>query len=215
LLAISLPAAAAITACASDPPAAIVGLAVTGCGTGEDHGTGTVVAPGLVLTAAHVVKGARTITVTSGDRNTAGEVVAFDPEMDLAYVRVDPGLAPPVAGGSTVVDDDTAGVAYVVRHGVAQMIPVRVVRDITLDTEDIYIKGLTHRPAFELTADTEPGDSGGPVFVDGALVAVLSLRSGRDHTRAYAIDVARAGSLIRSQLATGTIDDTIDLTRCI
>src|SRR3954452_5236237 len=84
-----LMAIATVAGCAGDPPSGVVGLTVTGCSTGQAHGSGIVVAPGVVLTAAHVVKGAKTIDVTNGTRDATGSVVAFDPDMDLAYVQLD------------------------------------------------------------------------------------------------------------------------------
>ena len=86
---------AAGAGCASDPPAAVVGLTVAGCPPGTAHGSGIVIEPGLVLTSAHVVKGATEIEVTNGDRSTTATVVGFDPDMDLAYLAVDGELGAP------------------------------------------------------------------------------------------------------------------------
>ena len=48
-----------LTACAPDPPSAVVGIVVNACDPAEETGSGMIVAPGLVLTSAHVVAGAR------------------------------------------------------------------------------------------------------------------------------------------------------------
>jgi S1-C subfamily serine protease len=206
---------ATLAGCAADPPAGVVGLTVTGCSTGEAHGSGIVVAPGLVLTAAHVVKGADEIDVTNGARSTTASVVAFDPDMDLAYVRLDDDLP-----GSTIELADSAvergerGVAYVFRDGHVVALPVVVRRPVRIKTEDIYIEGDTNRPGFELDADIGAGDSGGPVLVDGKVVGVLWARSSKYEHRAYAIDPVAAGGLVREQLRAGAIDDSIDLARC-
>ena len=87
-------------------------------------------------------------------------------------------------------------------------------RPINIRTEDIYIEGETNRPGFELDADIQSGDSGGPVVVDGEIVGVLWARSSKYEHRAYAIDPTRAGRLVREQLRTGAIDESIDLARC-
>ena len=58
----------------------------------------------------------------------------------------------------------------------------------------------TNRPGFELDADIESGDSGGPVVVDGKVVGVLWARSSKYDHRAYAIDPVAAGGLVREQL---------------
>ena len=191
-----------------------MGLSVAGCPPGEAHGTGTIVAPGLVLTSAHVVKGATEISVTNGDWSTTGTIVGFDPNMDLAYVRLDSGSARALdVDGSHVSRGDT-GSAYVYRDGAVRVIPVRVRRPVQIHTEDIYIKGDTYRPGYEVEADIHAGDSGGPVVVDGDVVGVLWARSSKFDSRAYAIDPVAAGDLIRSQLASGSIGPEIDRTRC-
>ena len=205
---------AAAAGCAADPPSGVVGLTVTGCATGAAHGSGIVVAPGLVLTAAHVVKGAHEIAVTNGARSATASVVAFDPDMDLAYVRVDGDLGAVSSLAARDVDRGERGVAYVFRDGHATTLPVTVRRPVRIETEDIYIESETSRPGFELDADIQSGDSGGPVMVDGEVIGVLWARSSKFDRRAYAIDPVAAGGRVREQLRTGVIDATIDLGRC-
>ena len=207
-------ASAVVVGCAADPPSGVLGLSVPGCSTGDAHGSGILVAPRLVLTAAHVVKGARQIDVTDGARQATGSIVAFDPDMDLAYVRVDADLGAVSALTNSPVDRGEEGVAYVFREGRPTTIPVTVRRPVNIRTEDIYIEGETNRPGFELDADIESGDSGGPVMVDGEIVGVLWARSSKYEHRAYAIDPVLAGDRVRQQLRTGTIDEAIDLSRC-
>jgi S1-C subfamily serine protease len=143
-------------------------------------------------------------------------VVAFDPDMDLAYVQLHDDLsAPSVQLGDGAVGRDERGTAYVFRDGRVVALPVVVRRPIHIKTEDIYIAGDTDRPGLELDADIEAGDSGGPVLVDGKVVGVLWARSSKYDHRAYAIDPVAAGGRLREQLKTGTIDDSIDLTRCV
>lgn len=201
-------------ACAPDPPTAVVGLVIDSCDPGQENGSGIVVAPDLVLTAAHVVAGAKGIRVEQHGRTSAGTIVAFDPEMDLAYVAFDalPTLTLDVA--SEHVRPDDAGIAYVVRDGVIVEIPVRVRRRVQIRTEDIYIQGETLRPGIELDAEIEAGDSGGAVVIDGRVVGVIWARSSRFERRAYAIDAVRGAELIERQRATGQIGDDIDITRC-
>jgi S1-C subfamily serine protease len=161
------------------------------------------------------VKGAKQIDVTNGARATTASIVAFDPDMDLAYVRLDENLdAPSVEVGDRTVDRGERGLAYVFRDGRVVTLPVVVRRPVHIKTEDIYIEGDTDRPGFELDADIESGDSGGPVLVDGKVVGVLWARSSKYDHRAYAIDPVAAGGLVREQLRAGAIEDSIDLARC-
>jgi S1-C subfamily serine protease len=206
-----------LTACAADPPSAVVGISVTGCPPDTANGTGVVIESGLVLASAHVLKGADVITVESRAGRTGAEIVAFDPEMDLALLRLDtePPRRLPVAGNAREqIEPGEPGHAYVFRDGAVTVLDVRVLRPITIHTEDIYIEGDTFRPGFELDAAIEAGDSGGPVVIDGEVVGVLWARSTQAERRAYAVDPVAAGATIRTQLADGAIDESIDLTRC-
>ena len=216
----ALVAIAALAAgCGPDPPSSVVGLRVVGCRPHPETGSGMFVEVDgvdgpLVLTSAHVVAGAREITITRGDATGTGAVVAFDPEMDLAYVAVE-GLGAPrpwPVNGSAVAGGERATV-YVMRDGNVVALPSVVRRRVRIRTEDIYVEGETVRPGFELTADIREGDSGGSVVLDGNVVGVVWAKSRRDGGRAYAIDPLRAGDLVRTQLRTGDLSG-VDLTRC-
>lgn len=202
------------TASAPDPPSAVVELVVDSCDPGIDSGSGILIAPGLVLTSAHVLAGAKAITVVQGDFGGAGTIVGFDPNMDLAYVTFDgPQTRTPTVASAHVDADDT-GIAYVVRDGEVVGVPVRIRRRVQIRTEDIYIEGETLRPGFELEADIQSGDSGGAVVIGGQVAGVIWARSRRDTHRAYAIDAVRGAGLIDEQLASGTLGDGVDIARC-
>jgi S1-C subfamily serine protease len=218
LLALTLLAMTA-SGCAADPPAALVGIRTEGCAPRHETGSGMFVAVDgldepLVLTAAHVVAGAREIEVTRGGATGSGRVVAFDPDMDLALVAVD-GLDVARLGSidSAGVAAGDHGVAYVVRDGEPVAVPVTVRRRVRIRTEDIYVEGETVRPGYELTAALREGDSGGAVVVEGKIVGVLWARSRQADDRAYAVDPVRAGELVGAQLAARDLGD-VDLGRC-
>lgn len=208
----------ATAACAPDgpdPAEAAVGIVVEGCDPGVELGSGLLIEPGLALTSAHVVAGARTISVRHGGEEHTGEIVGFDPEMDLAYLSV-PATR---SSGTIAVDSDRVeagdeGTAWVVREGSVVGLPVTVRRRVKVRTEDIYIEGETLRPSLELDAEIRRGDSGGAVVIDGRVVGVLSLRSNRFDRRAYAVDPDRAGGSIERQLADGALGPDVDVTRC-
>lgn len=204
----------AVAGCGVDPPSSIVGVSVNGCGLTTESGSGIIVRDGLVLTSAHVLRGARRVEVRRDDDVYEAEIVGFDPEMDLAYLAIDPTGSAPLAVTSDDVEADDTGSAWVVRRDGIARIDVRIRRRLTINTEDIYVKGETSRPGWELDADIEPGDSGGAVVVDGAVIGVLWARSRRFPGRSYAIDPDRAGQRIDAQLADGRLGDDIDLSRC-
>src|SRR5687767_13941545 len=73
-----------------------VGPSVVGLGRGWGRGSGVVVAPGRVLTNAHVLRGEEVgLRLDSGDV-VAGRVAGFDPDLDVAVITADTGDAPPV-----------------------------------------------------------------------------------------------------------------------
>jgi S1-C subfamily serine protease len=133
--------------------------------------------------------------------------------MDLAYLSIPEDATVTLDVASRQVAAGDTGVAYVMRDGQPRTLRVRVIRPVTISTEDIYVEGNTERPGFELDVDIVPGDSGGPVVIDGKVVGVLWARARSEHSRAYAIDADRGGSLIHEQLQTGNLDD-VDITRC-
>ena len=210
--------ATALAGCAADPTLTVVALEVHGCRPHPELGTGVVVAVAgvdapLVLTAAHVVAGARTIEVTYDGAIRSGAVVAFDPDMDVAYLTV-AGLAD--ADAVTIGDGASAtgdGTAHVVRDGRPVVVPVTVERAVRLRPQDVYVEGETRPPGVERTPEIAEGDSGGPVLVDGRLVGIVWARSRRSDARAYAIDPVAAGELTRAQLASGDLTG-VDPTRC-
>lgn len=201
-----------VTACAPDPPSAIVGVVVEGCPPGRDTGSGALVDDGLVLTSAHTLRGAESVVVTRGDDEVPATIVGFDPNLDLAYLAVDL-VGEPLVVDSSGLERGERGRAWVVRDGDAVPVDVVVERRVELHTEDIYVEGETVRPGLELAADIEPGDSGGVVVVDGEVVGVVWARSRRQPGRAYAIDPDRGGERIDEQYRTGDLGE-VDLARC-
>jgi len=184
-----------------------VGIRAEGCRSTAELGSGLLVGSGLVLTSAHVVAGADTITVLiDTDTEADATIVGFDPFMDLAYLRTPveamANAAVPVIS-SNRAEPGATGWALVFRDGAPTELDVEVRRRTRINTEDIYVEGATTRPGFELTADIELGDSGGAVVVDSEVIGVLWARTRDfDDARAYAIDVSRARDLIDTQLTT-------------
>jgi len=81
-----------------------VGPSVIGLGRGWGRGSGVVIAPGRVLTSAHVLRGDE-VAVRRGDGEVAlGSVAGADPDLDVAVIAVDTGEAPAVAWDPAIVD---------------------------------------------------------------------------------------------------------------
>jgi hypothetical protein len=196
--------------------AALAAAAIGGAGGGADRGglgvvtvgdtpavaTGFTVAPGRVVTVAHVLdagpgaaagRGAvgedATVTVRGADGVARrGTVVRRDDRLDLALLDV-PGLraapAPPAAGTRVLVRRD--GAAAALSATVTRRIDARVRQG----------DRVARRPAVELVAPIGVGDSGAPVLHDGRVVGVVFATSSRRDEVAYAVDAAVLDSLVR------------------
>jgi S1-C subfamily serine protease len=151
-------------------------------------GSGFPVGTDEVLTNAHVVAGTRgtTVSILPG-RTLRGTVVLFDPNRDVAIVRV-PGL------GLTALGQASAGRGT---HGAAIGYPgggPEVVAPAVVDTgvratgRDIYGNQLVTRQIWIIEASIHPGDSGGPlVDTQGHVIGVIFAASTSNPGQAYAL----------------------------
>lgn len=167
-----------------------VGIVAEGCaGLATDFGSGmTVETSGQVVTTAHIVAGATSITVIDSLGNEfRATITAFDADADLALLDV-PGLAtPPLMVGEAQVDDATA-VVWSPDEGV-RPVPVMVTKLLSITIEDIYVEDEVHRSGLELVGEISVGDSGGAVVDDaGEVVGIIYARSRQRDGTAFATD---------------------------
>jgi serine protease Do len=73
-----------------------VGPSVVGLGRGWGRGSGVIVAPGRVLTNAHVLRGEEVAVAFPHGETRLGRVAGADVDLDVAVVAVDTGEAPAV-----------------------------------------------------------------------------------------------------------------------
>jgi S1-C subfamily serine protease len=142
----------------------VVRILGTACGLGIS-GSGWVAAPGVVVTAAHVVAGEdQTYVVQSqSDHRLLAKAIAFDPKNDVAVLRV-PGLkarplptAEPESGASVAI------VGYPL-NGPLDSEPGRVGRTATILTDDAYGHGPVSRTVTSMGGRVRHGNSGGPAI---------------------------------------------------
>jgi S1-C subfamily serine protease len=161
-----------------------------GCYVGYlNQGSGFVVHTGYVLTNAHVVAGTSKQWVHSADGDHTAEVVAFDPQIDLALLRVPDLDAPPLTLLPGTIDRGTDG-AVVGFPGGGPLTGdgAAVRRSFSAPGRDIYGQGEITRHLYEIQATVHHGNSGGPfVLPNGQVAGVVFASSVLDDAVGYAI----------------------------
>lgn len=145
-------------------------------------GTGVVVDErGYIVTNYHVIEDVSSIRVTLVDGSTyPAEVVARDPETDLALLHIEPLSALPVMPfgrsddlmhGETVV---AIGNAFGYEHTITQGIISELHRNVRLSASQEY------RDLIQTDASINPGNSGGPLInIDGQMIGLnVAIRAG-------------------------------------
>lgn len=181
----------------SDPEAAAIGalgeastvkVTSSACGT-ILTGTGVTVAPGYVVTNAHVIAGARTTRLTLSGATFDAEAVLFDPTLDVALLRAPELPAPALRFATVDPGRGTAGAALGYPGGGSlSILPAAVARRLEATGRDIYGERLVERDVLELRADIEKGDSGGPLMLeDGTIGGLVFAEARTDPGVGYAL----------------------------
>ncbi|HEX6658332.1 MAG TPA: serine protease [Ilumatobacter sp.] len=192
-----------VTACADGPPRRIatVAVAATPCDRPNARlGVGTVVADGLVLTAAHVVEDDLRDVEVDG---RPARVVALDARTDAAVLE----LEQPIQHGAVMVDDIVvAGAVRIVMPG--DVIETTVQRIVTLSVDDATDGVVHRRDALVLDGVVPAGTSGAPVVDgEGRVVGMVTIsHAGRGV--AYATRTRELLPLVDSVRATGPVSVT-------
>ena len=179
------PEALAIAAVAE---ASTLRVAAGTCGL-ESTGSGFVVAPGYVLTNAHVIAGARTIRVNSATARYDATPVVFDPDLDVALLRVPDLLAPALQLAGTAPKRGTpAAVLGYPGGGPLRIVAAAVADNYTARGRDIYATEYVRRDIVEIRSDIDRGNSGGPLMLpDGTVGGVVFAEARTDDEVGYAL----------------------------
>jgi S1-C subfamily serine protease len=175
------------------------------CGE-QIEGSGFVIGHGVVLTNAHVVAGATTISVASGGRSLAATVMLYDPETDLAVLRVAGLTAPALSFASAAASSGESAIAagYPL-DGPFTLTPARIRSEITLRGPDIYSSRTVSRDVYTLRAQVRAGNSGGPLLAtDGSVLGVVFGAAIDDPEVGFALTAAEVEPVAQA----GLHDDT-------
>ena len=208
------PEAERIAGTATDAVVRIEGTACRATVTG----TGFAVAPGYVVTNAHVVAGTTEILVTpdaaTDGRTYKATAVLFDPTLDIALLRV-PGLPSGVlsfAEADPVRGDIAAALGHPDGRPLS-IIPAAVTAAYRASGRDLYGQEVVDRDVVELRAAIEPGDSGGPLILeDGTVGGVVFAESRLDPDVGYALAPRAVASTVLPALGRSA---RIDTGRCV
>ncbi len=179
------PAARAI---AANAIASTVRVSAQTCGL-LSSGTGFVVAPGYVVTNAHVVAGERTVRVNLAGSAHDAVPVLFDPELDVAVLRAPTLTAAPLRFAT--VDPERGAIGAALGYpggGALSVVPAAVAGQLDARGRDIYDVHVVTRTILELRAAIDRGDSGGPlVLADGTVGGVVFAESRTNEDVGYAL----------------------------
>jgi len=142
--------------------ASVVRVLGTACGLGIE-GSGWVVAPGLVVTNAHVVAGEGDTTVTTQEgASLEATPVHYDPENDLAVLRIEASL-PALEIDPQPRSGDSGAVLGYPENGPYSVAPARLGETRDTISEDSYGRGPIRRSIVSLRGTVRSGNSGGPI----------------------------------------------------
>lgn len=171
------------------------------------QGSGFIVSPdGLVLTNAHVVKGASDVTVKLTDRREfRAKVLGADPKTDVAVLKIDAKDLPTVRLGST---RDLQVGEWVLAIGS----PFGFENSVTAGVVSAKGRSLPDDslvPFIQTDVAVNPGNSGGPLFnARGEVVGINSQiysRSGGYQGLSFSIPIELAAKIKDQIVATGKV----------
>ncbi|MGO9600222.1 MAG: trypsin-like peptidase domain-containing protein [Isosphaeraceae bacterium] len=174
-------------------------------------GSGVIVdARGYILTNHHVVDKVEGIEVQLADGTKySGQVLQFDPVMDLALLKIEPaqplkaiaiGVSADLMVGETVI---TIGNAFGYENTVSVGIISALHRDVTLSDEQVY------RNLVQTDAAINPGNSGGPLInISGELIGInVAVRAGAQKI-GFALPIDEVKKVAAEMLSTRRIAST-------
>jgi S1-C subfamily serine protease len=170
--------------------ASVLRIAGTAFQCGQNQtGSGFVVAPGRVVTNAHVVAGVPEPVVEIPDGGAMqGRVVYFDSRHDLAVLAVDGLPSQPLPLSPNLPAGSPAAFAGYPHGGPFQSKPATVQDIATVLVPDIYGDSPAPANVYRLAGDVQPGNSGGPLLTtQGQVAGVIFAKTTSNSALGFAI----------------------------
>ena len=172
-------------------------------------GSGFVIAPGRVMTNAHVVAGVEDpeVQVLGQGPLLEATVVLFDADLDIAVLAVPELDTPALVLGGPAGDGDDAAVAGFPGGGEFVLLPARVRERIAARGPDIYNDEQVTREVYSLFVVVKPGNSGGPLLApDGTVLGLVFATSLDDPQTGYALTAAEISRAVAAAGAREGVD---------
>jgi S1-C subfamily serine protease len=174
----------------------------------ESEGTAFYVATNEVLTNAHVLAGHTTFSVNGHPATVA----LYDPENDLAVLRVPSQSATPYSFASGLPADNTkVQVIGFPLNGTRTRAVGYVEGELEGQGRDIYNQTVIAKKVIALEVNINPGNSGSPVLANGEVVGVIDSKSLTFASTAYAIP----DNIVLSDLAKVHAKGTVSTQSCL
>jgi S1-C subfamily serine protease len=185
---IDLPSDAVARAIGQRASRSVLRVVADGCQL-ESRGTSFVVAPGYLVTNAHVVVGARTIAVQTAVASFTAIPVLVDLELDVAVLRAKSLDAPSLSFAPTDPRRGAIAATFGYPGGGSAVVEPAIVAAVYQATGlDVTGTNRVTRRLVELRSRIEPGDSGGPLLLeDGSVGGVVFAESRADPSVGYAL----------------------------
>jgi S1-C subfamily serine protease len=176
----------------------IVKVQGAGCG-GLVFGSGFVAAPNLVVTNAHVVAGIKNPQIVDRFKTYKASAVWFDSNLDIAILRVNNLPDAPLTLSNNVLPDaDAAVVIGFPGGGVLVIDNAAIIDHIKAIGRNIYNHGVVQRDIYEVQADVQEGDSGGPLLApDGTVAGVTFAKSVSQDNVGYALLIDQVKPIVQ------------------
>lgn len=180
----------------------VVRITSFGCG-GIVGGSGFVVAPGLIITAAHVIAGLSRPTVKYHNHSYAATPVLFNPNLDIAALRVAGLKAPSLSLNTSDQLNGTTIDSIGYPNSIYTIAPGTIVASLAIEGTNIYGIGAVTRDIYVLRSPVIVGESGGPVLLsNGSVAGIVFARANDIKGYGYALTSSSIASSVEQAMQT-------------
>jgi len=194
---VNLPSLGDLSSAVKKDQDSVVRIQGLGCG-GIISGSGFVVRNDLVATNAHVVAGIASPIVEDSNGRHRAEVISFDPNLDLAVLKVSGLAGKPLNIDLSNINSGMPGaVLGYPGGGPFNAGPAAVMEEFDAIGQNIYGNQKTERDVYEIQATVIPGNSGGPLIEEnGSVMGVVFAKSTTYSYVGYALAMQKVATEI-------------------